>query len=186
MKVTVNARQSLLDHIPPGSVGAEIGVFKGAFSEKLLKATKAKKLYLIDPWVSRTEDAYDKAWYGKTNSDQAMMDTICKGVRRRFAAEIEAGTVEILRMESSKAAAMIPDESLDFVYIDGDHSYEGVRDDLANYLPKVRAGGLICGDDYGLGAWWGDGVLKALHEFLPTAPVRIDFLIDAQFCLRKR
>jgi predicted O-methyltransferase YrrM len=51
------------------------------------------------------------------------------------------------RMTSNDAAKLYEDGSIDFLLIDGDHSYEGVYDDIVNYLPKMRSGGLIVGDD---------------------------------------
>ena len=58
-----------------------------------------------------------------------------KGVR--FAPAIERGTVTILRLASRDAARSFPDRHLDWVYIDGNHTYEFVRDDLASYYPSV-------------------------------------------------
>jgi predicted O-methyltransferase YrrM len=51
------------------------------------------------------------------------------------------------QMTSDDAARLYTDGSIDFLMIDGDHSYEGVKKDLENYLPKMRSGGLIAGDD---------------------------------------
>jgi len=51
------------------------------------------------------------------------------------------------RMTSNDAVKLYEDGSIDFLLIDGDHSYEGVYDDIVNYLPKMRSGGLIVGDD---------------------------------------
>ena len=51
------------------------------------------------------------------------------------------------RMTSNDAAKLYEDGSIDFLLIDGDHSYQGVYDDIVNYLPKMRSGGLIVGDD---------------------------------------
>jgi len=50
-----------------------------------------------------------------------------------------------------EAAPQIPDASLDFVYLDGDHTLRGIMFDLNLYAPKVRPGGMVCGDDYTFG-----------------------------------
>lgn len=55
--------------------------------------------------------------------------------------------VSILQMDSNSASAMIADRSLDFVFIDGDHSYHQTLSDIKNYLPKVKGGGVIAGHD---------------------------------------
>jgi hypothetical protein len=54
----------------------------------------------------------------------------------------------MLRASSDKAADMFGDSTLDFVYIDANHSYECVKKDLETWYPKVRSGGFICGHDY--------------------------------------
>ena len=84
-------------------------------------------------------------------------------------------------MDSEKAADMFPDEYFDFIYIDADHSYEGVVRDLKAWWPKIKKGGLFCGDDYipDDGDIWltgqGDpvyagkfGVRKAVNEFVDS------------------
>jgi len=66
-------------------------------------------------------------------------------------------------MKSEEAADHFPNSFFDYVYIDGDHSYEGVTRDLASYFPKIKIGGLILGDDYG----WGR-VSEAVKAFIKT------------------
>lgn len=52
------------------------------------------------------------------------------------------------------------------MYVDGDHLYDAVRDDLIGYWPLIRLGGRLCGDDYTVvTAWWGDGVKRAVDDF---------------------
>ena len=55
----------------------------------------------------------------------------------------------MLRSKSVVAAKMVEDETLDFVYIDGDHTAKGITIDLFVWVPKVKRGGLVCGDDWG-------------------------------------
>ena len=54
----------------------------------------------------------------------------------------------VWRMTSEQAAYTMPDNTLDFCYIDADYSYDGVKKDLNMWLPKVKSGGIICGYDY--------------------------------------
>lgn len=72
--------------------------------------------------------------------------------------------VEQLNVKSTDAAGRFDDASLDFVYVDGDHTYQGVKDDLVAWLPKIRPGGFIGGDDYD----WGEqkDVQRAVREIL--------------------
>lgn len=57
------------------------------------------------------------------------------------------GRVDIHRMTTLAAAELVPDNSLDFVFIDADHSYEATMADIMAWTPKVRKGGLISGHD---------------------------------------
>jgi predicted O-methyltransferase YrrM len=58
------------------------------------------------------------------------------------------GRVRALQMTSVEAAAETRNESLDFVFIDANHAYDYIKQDINVWLPKVKPGGLICGDDY--------------------------------------
>jgi hypothetical protein len=74
--------------------------------------------------------------------------------------------VEILVAESFRAASLFRDESLDFVLLDARHDYESVAIDIVSWLPKVRSGGVLAGDDY-TPVW--PGVVRAVDELLPRA-----------------
>lgn len=65
-----------------------------------------------------------------------------------------------MKMSSVDAARFIVDGSLDLVFIDADHSYESVKNDIIAWLPKVRVGGVICGHDYE----YKIGVVQAVEE----------------------
>jgi hypothetical protein len=172
--------------MPRGSACAEIGVWKGDFSAEILRVVGPSRLYLVDPWEHEAGETYQHAWYGGgCAGGQAEMDRIHASVAERFAPAIASGTVEILRLDSGAAARSLPDQHLDWVYIDGNHTYEVVRDDLASYYPKVKPGGLLTGDDHRLDGWWGDGVVRAVSEFVATGRCRLVSIEGAQFVLQK-
>jgi SAM-dependent methyltransferase len=180
------SRGFLLDHLPKGSEGAEVGVHLGDFSRQILDHVAPRKLRLIDPWLHVDDPAYARAWYGgKAEGGQAEMDLRHRSVEERFEAEIRAGQVEIQRGTSQEIAARLPDDSLDWVYIDGDHTYEFVRADLESFLRIVRPGGLLTGDDYVEGAWWKGGVKRAVDEFIEKEAVEVVAITGRQFILRK-
>lgn len=182
----VDIREQMIAHYPEGSVGVEIGVWKGGFSSMVLEKVKPSKYHLIDPWVHFDGAEYDQAWYGGDDPDgQAKMDRIYQGVLDQFAGEIDAGTVVVHKGLSSEVASEFEDEYFDWVYIDGNHLYEFVRDDLELYYPKVKPGGLITGDDYMDGQWWGDGVIRAVDEFVASGRAEVVEIRGAQFVLRK-
>ena len=172
--------------LPKGGVGAEIGVWKGDYSATLLDLARPSKLHLIDPWQTREDPNYDTAWYGKARGIN--MDEVHAGVCDRFHQQTQAGQVEIHRAASTDAMSRFADGSLDFVYIDGDHAYEGVKPDLEISVQKVRIGGLICVDDHMIGKWWGDEIVRAVNETLGANPqtLQLAFCADTQVVIVKR
>lgn len=140
--------------IKEGAVGAEIGVDEGIFSYYVLLPKAPKKLYLIDPWEFGLEP-----WETEPTPERLLeKETKCRNVYECFA---PFENVEILRMKSEDAVDLFEDDTFDYVYIDGEHSYKSVMHELTAYFPKVKIGGLILGDDYG----W-TGVAPAVQDFL--------------------
>ena len=115
---------------------------------------------------------------------QAEMGAKYDKVRHRFENEIQSDRVLLHRVTSEVAAGQFPDHYFDWLYLDGNHLYEFVRADLHNFWPKVKPGGYITGDDYGIAGWWGGGVTKAVDEFV--RPCNLDLEIEfTQFIVRK-
>lgn len=171
--------------LPKNAVCAEVGTWKGDFAEVILRLSKPVKLYLIDPWQYFPE--FRESWYGAPDGSQAQMDAVHDGVARRFQGRIRQGQVEMVRALSQEAAAKIPDASLDWVYIDGNHAYEFVSQDLQLYFPKIKPGGYLAGDDYAEGGWWQGGVQRAVDEFLEAnrGKVRLEEIRNRQYVLKK-
>ena len=181
-----NPRRFVLELVPAGSVCAEIGVWKGDFSAQILEVVRPAKLHLVDPWIFMTDEAYSEARYGgRLAADQAAMDELYAGVLRRFAGPVAQGVVEVHRCTSAEAAPALPEAVFDWIYVDGNHLYEYVAADLALYEPKLRAGGLLAGDDYGAAGWWEDGVTRAVDEFVAERGYEVVSLAAHQFVLRK-
>jgi len=187
MYAALDPRMTLINLLPKDGIGAEIGVFKGNFSDSLLNIARPKLLHLVDPWISSNSADHKHALYGQAQRSQADMDAMCAEVRARFAKKIEAGQVVIHREMSKPALEKLPDDSLDWVYIDGDHNEAGVATDLDVAFRKVKRSGLICGDDYTFGGWWRAGVVRATNKFIGDHfdQISIVFVIDTQFVLRK-
>lgn len=143
-------QDGVIKRLKRGGVGCEVGVWRGEFSHRILRKTKPTRLYLVDPWMELPGKEKYKAQYQR----QRHFDT-----RRRIKHYIHNGTARILNMTSDKACKHIP-EPLDYVYIDGDHSFAQVRIDLENYYPLIKSGGLLCGDDYA-----DDNVALAVSSF---------------------
>ena len=175
----------MLVALPEQAACAEIGTWRGDFAAVILQSRKPSCLYLVDPWEHRSEGEYEQASYGgRMEGGQQALESMYESVLGRFRSEIEEGRVKVLRRRSTDAAATFADGSLDWVYIDGDHSYEGVKADLEAYYRTVKSGGLMAGDDYGhVGSWFEDGVTRAVDEFAARgAGLQV---IGTQFVLKK-
>ncbi len=172
--------------LPKNGHVAEIGVFKGDYSGRILRNLKPQKMYLIDPWVNSDDPDQSTSLYGADSEHN--MDSVYQSVLDRYSDEISTGQVEVIRAPSPGAMSDIADGSLDFVYIDGDHRYDAVLLDLEISMQKLRPGGYIALDDYMMTNWWKDGVVRALNVFLGahSDQIMIDRCLQRQVLLRKR
>jgi Methyltransferase domain len=172
----------IVDLLPRRSVGCEVGVWKGELSAALLRYLRPKRLHLVDPWLFMPDKP--KAIYGgREATSQADMDAIYEQVLARFEDELRRGRVVIHRETSVGAAPAVADGSLDWVYVDGDHTYDGVRADLEAWAPKLKPSGLLTGDDYGSFGWWEGGVQRAVDEFVAARSPEV-LLLTSHFALR--
>lgn len=168
------AREFVLRGMPRHGICAEIGVNQGKFSSRILEITEPQRLHLIDPWQPASDRFSDP-------DRQALYES----VSARFADNVRQGTVAIHRSTSAAASADFRDEYFDWIYIDGNHRYEFVKEDLENYYPKVKPGGFIVCDDYHYTGNWDDGVTRAVDEFMATGRCRKVFKRRSQFVMRK-
>lgn len=145
-------QKEILSRLPKDTPlkGVEVGVWRGETSFELLSKRPELHLVLIDPWKTgtpgtdwhnssstmpgRPQEDYDRA-FARTKSRLTYFE-----VDNRFT---------IHRDESLNVVDQFKDESLDFVFLDGDHSYETVSKEIPAWLTKVKVGGWIGGHDYG-------------------------------------
>ena len=114
--------------------GVEVGVYKGAYSRELCQANPELKLYCVDFWKINSTDEKIKRVYGK----------IFKYAQHKLA----PFNTTLIRDYSMNAVKQFADNSLDFVYIDAEHIYPEVEQDVREWAKKVRMGGIIAGHDY--------------------------------------
>lgn len=119
----------------------ELGVWKGELSRMFYAVVD--RLILIDPWTvyHNTLPEYT-CTMGEPVKTQSELDQMYSDV---LAAMPKA---EVGRMTSLMAAERIPDASVDFVYLDSVHTYKHCKQEIIAWLPKIRPGGMIAGDDY--------------------------------------
>jgi len=174
-------RDFLKKSIPKNSVGCELGVWKGEFSELLLEWVKPTKLYLVDPWLFQPE--FSQSWYGGTvANNQAAMDDIYKDICERFG---NKANVQIVRKKTEELVDEIPDHSLDWAYIDANHAYDHVLRDLRTFELKIKHGGIFFGDDYGSGKKSPSPVAEAVQDFLKESGYSLSWVKKRQFCIHK-
>jgi hypothetical protein len=165
-------RTEFLKHLPKGSVGVEVGVWLGDFSQEILDVVEPTELSLVDPW-EQNDDATNRM--STMERSQEELDAIYQGVSDRFAEE----PVVIRRGRSLDVASDFIDP-VDWVYIDGIHTFDAVSADLEAWWPHVKPGGMICGHDM----WW-EGVRKAVSQFAVKQNLAL-VEIDGNFLIRKR
>ena len=136
-------------------VVVEIGVLRGDNALNILENLNVKKLYLIDPY----EDYPD---YMKITAYRGLNFSKVEKQARAKLGKFQDKIVWI-KKRSSDAVGDIPND-IDFIYIDGNHAYEYVREDIHNYYPKVSRGGILAGHD--IANLSVRGVAKAFCEFV--------------------
>ncbi len=145
-------------------IGAEIGVFRGRTSRTLLATRGALTLYMVDSWATTPADAaYARSGDFHSKLSQDEQDAHFEAAKQNVAFAHKRAI--ILRAPSLLAAATIADASLDFAFIDADHSYEGCKADINAWWPKIKKGGFLSGHDYENPDYPLFGVKRAVDEF---------------------
>lgn len=123
---------------PQDSIGAEVGVYEGFLTDQVLKYLKPKQYHLIDPYR-----VYDDTFLAKI--PQQEWDKLHLLVNQKYK---DNPNVFFIRAPSLSAVLDFKDESLDWVYIDGDHTQDAVYKDIVAWFPKIKKGGFLSGHDF--------------------------------------
>jgi hypothetical protein len=170
---------ALKDRLPSNPVVCEVGVALGGFSEFLLDVLQPRDFIAMDLfglhevevlWGRPTREIFG----GKTHAEL---------YRDRFASP----NVRILEGDSVAALSSLLDESVDLIYLDGDHRYPGVKADTAAASKKIKSDGILVFNDYimydhiQMGEY---GVVQTVNELVNETDWRIVgfALQDAMFC----
>ena len=125
---------------------AELGVYRGDYAKKILEnCHNVDKYTMIDPWRNLSD------WNKPANKDNNTFKEFFEETMSKtdFAKDKRI----ILRGKTIEIIKQIEDSSLDFVYIDGDHTLKGISIDLISIWPKVKENGCIVGDDFVPSIW---------------------------------
>jgi hypothetical protein len=134
-------------------IGVEIGVFKGEFSKEIINKTNMT-LYMVDVWKELEDSEY------LDSSNHRNHVTVFEDTMTSISGLEDRGIM--IRGKSSTVSKLFNDESLDFIYIDANHAYDYVKEDIDIWYPKLRRGGILSGHDYINMDWYND------PNFLPN------------------
>lgn len=153
-----------------GGKAIELGVLAGGFSGSIRDIMWPRELHLVDCWKHQA-GAYE---LDSTDTQDDEQERLYKSVIEKFRPYPE---IKVVRAFTHDAAAMFPDEYFDFLYLDACHLYENVKQDLADWYPKVKHGGLFAGHDY----WDVDvpfiKVRPAVNEFCAEKGLTINYIV---------
>lgn len=163
-------RRWILNRVPKGSVGAEIGVFRGHFSDQICRILQPAKLYLIDPWTLVGETF---GWGKEYTSFGTLPTAVAREQTRAFVEQHPATDSVLIEGFYPDCAGQIT-EPLDFAYLDASHAYQSTLIELRHLARQVKPRGLILGDDWAPNV--NDqhhGVFRAVQEFVASSDWQI-------------
>lgn len=138
-----------------GQLLVEVGSWHGRSAAflgvEIANSGKDVEFVCIDPWQNGGPDLVGTKFEVKGKDE--LYHSFLRNV------EPVRACIKPLRMTSLEAADMFEDESIDFLMLDGDHNYPVVKQEIQAYLPKMKKGGIISGDDY---LW--PGVMQSVEE----------------------
>lgn len=146
----INTRNEITNLLPNNSIGCELGVFEGEFSQKLLESNKFDELYLVDIFSGKASN------FGKHYNDAGVLYDIVKN-------KFENNTIVKIIKKDSIAFLQSTNIQFDFIYIDTIHCYDFLIQELEAAHKIIKPGGYICGHDYCMEFY---GVIKAVKEFI--------------------
>lgn len=163
-------------------VAVEVGTHRGEFARDFLSTWHGSLLHCIDPWDNPPGYEEQARLLTGGGLDRGADLRECRRNLRGF---IDVGRVELVRQCSPQAAAIYADESLDLVYLDGDHSHQAIALDMRAWWPKIRRGGLLAGHDFicpgegdGSPDGWGGCIQPAVMDFARERGFDIRLIIE--------
>lgn len=159
----ISSRDELIKIFKPSGNGIEVGVQQGIFAKHILENCQDLKLYLLDCWDEQSNSEYQDISNVNNNIQAEYMINTIHNTLKSFK------NVRIIKGYSDEFVDFFKDDFFDFIYIDANHSYKPVKNDLIKWFPKLKKNGLFSGHDYlnGNDGWYPTvfGVKQAVDEF---------------------
>lgn len=147
--------------------GVEVGVAEGHYSEVLCKSIPNLELLCVDPWHRYSGNPWA---HSQEHQDFSKAETERK---------LKGYNAKLIQDYSMNAVRDVPENSLDFCYIDGNHFFDYAMGDLIEWSKRVRSGGIVALDDfYHFKRTWG-GVVEAVQAYTNAHKITLWFAIDA-------
>jgi hypothetical protein len=162
------------------NIVCEIGVFRGEFSDVILEKLKPTELHLIDVFEGETCS-------GDKDGNNIIWTNLNYEYERLLEKYRENNSIKLHKGKSLDILSKFENDYFDLIYIDGDHSYDGVKGDLKTAFEKTKRGGYICGHDYTPSMF--EGIVRAVNEFCIEKNIKIDFITEdgcPTFCIKKK
>lgn len=157
----------LIDKVPTNGKIVEVGCWKGKsiayLAVEAINSRKNINIYAVDTWLGSNISEH--------NSDKSIQQNT---LYELFLSNIDPvfHVIIPIRMASVEASKQFEDLSLDAIFIDANHEYKFVKEDIEAWYPKLKHGGIMCGHDYDGGPFSGHpGVRDAVHEFFGKAKI---------------
>ena len=147
----------------------EVGVYRGYHTAILGQQRNRMNIVGIDPWKNISSRDYIRTGDDLADISDADHEYNYQQALAHNWFLLSQKRIELLRLTGTEASYRFPQHHFDMVFIDGDHSYEGCKQDIQHWYSKVKPGGWLCGHDYKHPSY-NFGVHLAVDEFLTQHP----------------
>jgi len=181
---SLDKRAYILHQLKHKSLIVEVGVWKGHFSKKILDISQPNLLVLVDSWrFDEKVRGCAPQVEGEEPLSQKFFDEAKTETYNKFRSN---KNVTILDLNSSEASAQYQDNFFDYIYLDAEHSYKAVSNDLDKWYPKLKNNGVLFGDDY----YWREmddtlSLHQAYQDFIKKHKIRKWCVFKSQITLIK-
>ena len=164
-KISSDKRAYILEQLTQNSIFVEVGVWKGDFSKKIWDISNPKLLVLVDSWIF---DEKVRGCAPQVNGEEPLNQNFFDQAKKDTFDKFQTNeNVHILDLNSAEASSNYKDNYFDYIYLDAEHSYQAVINDLNMWYPKLKKNGVLFGDDY----YWREeddtlSLHKAYQEFI--------------------